>query len=354
MAGSLPLVGVTGIDSSALGAAGTNPTGIARQELGAPACSGALALRRVTTLLQGARRADAQGEQQQAKELYTEVLKVQKSLSRAPLGSFGKSLRDVAAGVEARLLQIKQEMKEEDGGMATSSRPATSSCSRVNSLQLPQSRSGGGAFSGDELHAPGISPRSPKVTSQATATSAPSWASGGLMECPLSARDGYDGRPATRDGVRPCTQEGAGRWRVGSFDGNRPVTRDGPSVDHSRQTLDGVRPSTRDGARLQQMIDGNNRRAAADGSSGTRPTTRDGVRPPTRIGTGERRAQDVSIRQVTGRKKRHSSQHAPEMLSLETAGSSPSPEPRPPGGVEWAPECLSPCMDADESVELLE
>ncbi|CAE8713571.1 unnamed protein product [Polarella glacialis] len=34
---------------------------------------------------------------------------VQKSLARAPLGSFSKSLRDVAAGVEARLTQMKQE-----------------------------------------------------------------------------------------------------------------------------------------------------------------------------------------------------------------------------------------------------
>lgn len=340
MAGSLPLVGVTsGVDSSALGAPGAAASGLARQELSAPACSGALALRRVTTLLQGARKADSQGEHQQARELYSEVLKVQKSLSRAPLGSFGKSLRDVAAGVEARLIQMKQE---EDAG-AASSRPATSSVSRVTSLQLPQSRGGGGSFaSGDEFSGPVISPRSPKVTGDP------------VINCPLSARDGYDGRPATRDGtrdagVRPGTQD---KRRVGSFDGGRPITRDGPSVDHSRQTLDGVRPSTRDGARLQQMIDGGGRRGAAGEGADARPRTRDGVRPP-RSGTGERRAQDVSIRQVTGgRKKRHSN-HAPEILNLENA-SSPSPEPRPPCGVEWAPECLSPCMDADESVELLE
>eukprot|EP00437_Effrenium_voratum_P028649 CAMPEP_0181401332 /NCGR_PEP_ID=MMETSP1110-20121109/2593_1 /TAXON_ID=174948 /ORGANISM="Symbiodinium sp., Strain CCMP421" /LENGTH=297 /DNA_ID=CAMNT_0023523493 /DNA_START=169 /DNA_END=1062 /DNA_ORIENTATION=+ len=296
---SLPLVGVTGID-----ACGT-PAGLAltRQELSACSgpCSGALALRRVTTLLQGARRADAQGETQQAQELYSEVLKVQKSFSRAPMGGFGKSLRDVATGVEARLTQLKQEIQEE----ACSSRPATSS-------RNLQSR---GAV---DDH----SPQDPKANG---------WP---VMEC-LSARDGYDGRPATRDGVRPCTQEGAGRWRGGSLDGSRPVTRDG---EHSRQRLDGVRPSTRDGARLQQMIDGNRR-------SDTRPGTRDG-RPPTRGATGERK-QDISLRQVT-RKKRQPSQHAPEVLSFE----SPSPEDRAP--CEWAPECLSPCMDADESVELLE
>mmetsp|Transcript_61713 Transcript_61713/g.137777 ORF Transcript_61713/g.137777 Transcript_61713/m.137777 type:complete len:314 (-) Transcript_61713:36-977(-) len=312
---SLPLVGVTsGIDSTAIG---TSPgLTLARQELTVSApCSGALALRRVTTLLQGARRADAQGEHQQAKELYSEVLKVQKSLSRAPMGSFGKSLRDVANGVEARLTQLKQEIQEEEGG-----------CS---------SRTVGSLRTGLQLPGTGDDPPSPKD----------SGASARLregLECPLSARDGYD-RPATRDGVRPCTQDGGSRWRGGgNLEGSRPVTRDG--LEHPRQMLDGVRPSTRDGARLQQMIDGNRRSEA-----GARPGTRDG-RPSARGSTAERRGHETAIRQVTGRKKRHPSQHAPDVLSLDNSS---SPEPRAPCGV-LAPECLSPCMDADESAELLE
>eukprot|EP00439_Symbiodinium_sp_Y106_P085201 s635_g27.t2 len=74
---SLPLVGVTsGIDATAIG--GGPGLTLSRQELTACSgpCSGALALRRVTTLLQGARRADAQGEHQQAKELYSEAHRV--------------------------------------------------------------------------------------------------------------------------------------------------------------------------------------------------------------------------------------------------------------------------------------
>jgi len=265
------------------------------------------------------------------------VLKVQKSLSRAPLGSFGKSLRDVAAGVEARLIQMKQQ---EDAGSA-SSRPATSSAARGTTLQLPQSRGGGEQSSAG----PVISPRSPKVMGPTAPTAASGTNRSSDQIGPLNACDGYDGRPATRDGSRPCTQDGGGRWRVGSF-GGRPVTRDVPCVDR-------VRPSTRDGARLQQMIDGGGSRRGAAAEGAVRPRTREGVRPPTRSGTGERRAQDVSIRQVTGgRRKRHSNQHAPEILNLENA-SSPSPEPRP-ACAHWAPECLSPCMDADESVELLE
>jgi hypothetical protein len=295
-------------------------------ELGAPSCTAAVALRRVTTLLQGARRADAQGEIQQARELYSEVLKVQKGLARAPLGSIGKSLREVASSVEARLINLREPGDDFEGG-ASSSRPPTSSGRLTTSFA-----------GGDELSLTACSPRSPKVISTTQ------WSSGGtpwtstvltLKECPLSAR------PTTRDGNRPGTQDGAGRWRVGSFDGTRPTTRD----DSRQQSLDGLRPSTRDGARLQQMIDGGNR------GLGARPTTRDGVRPPTRGGTGERRAQDVSIRQVTGRKKRHSSQHAPEYLTFD-GSSSASPEPRP-SITDWpVPECLSPCIDADESVDL--
>ena len=49
---------------------------MARQELSA-LTPGALALRRVTTLLQGARRAEGQGEHQQAQELYSEAARIE-------------------------------------------------------------------------------------------------------------------------------------------------------------------------------------------------------------------------------------------------------------------------------------
>ncbi|CAE7727401.1 unnamed protein product [Symbiodinium sp. CCMP2456] len=114
------------------------------------------------------------------------------------------------------------------------------------------------------------------------------------------------------------------------------------------------------------MIDGNRRSEA-----GPRPGTRDG-RASTRGGTAERRGHETSIRQATGRsKKRHPSQHAPEVLNLDSSSSpevqtqtqqaqplqlllmEDSRQNRAPFGV-LAPECLSPCMDADESAELLE
>eukprot|EP00931_Biecheleriopsis_adriatica_P058893 TRINITY_DN35155_c0_g1_i2.p1 TRINITY_DN35155_c0_g1~~TRINITY_DN35155_c0_g1_i2.p1 ORF type:complete len:333 (-),score=70.54 TRINITY_DN35155_c0_g1_i2:21-1019(-) len=332
MAGALPAVG--GDASTGTGASSGGNT---KEELSVPICTGALALRRVTTLLQGARRADAAGEHQQAKELYSELLKVSKSLSRAPLGSLGKSLKEVSAEVEVRLTQMK-ELKDE-GCPSASSRPATGSGARV---QLLHSR---GTFSsGDEIRTTGFSPRLPKGTLQ--------------MEVPLSARGGYHGRPTTRDGERPGTQEG--RHRVGSLEASRPVTRDGPAQEHPRQNLDGVRPSTRDGARLQQMIDGSRRMpgASAEGAA-ARPVTRDGVRPPTRSGTGERKGQDVAIRQVTGKKKRQPSKHEAEVLSFDNPARSASPAPRGASPVprvtgEARPEILSPCLDVDESVELLE
>ncbi|CAE7500759.1 unnamed protein product [Symbiodinium microadriaticum] len=361
---SLPLVGVTsGIDATAIG--GGPGLTLSRQELTACSgpCSGALALRRVTTLLQGARRADAQGEHQQAKELYSEVLKVQKSLSRAPMGSFGKSLRDVANNVEARLTQLKQEIQEEEGGCSSSGGSLAGGRTPPGALALGALGLGLGGL-GQTLPQWGSGPGGPGSGGSGDDTSSMkvsgntsrNWEA--VLDCPLSARDGYD-RPATRDGARPCTQDGS-RWRLES----RPVTRDGP-LEH-RQTLDGVRPSTRDGARLQQMIDGNRRSEA-----GPRPGTRDG-RASTRGGTAERRGHETSLRQATGRsKKRHPSQHAPEVLNLDTS-SSPEAQTQPqqaqplqlllmedsrqnraPFGV-LAPECLSPCMDADESAELLE
>eukprot|EP00931_Biecheleriopsis_adriatica_P062739 TRINITY_DN37883_c0_g1_i1.p1 TRINITY_DN37883_c0_g1~~TRINITY_DN37883_c0_g1_i1.p1 ORF type:complete len:240 (+),score=37.29 TRINITY_DN37883_c0_g1_i1:123-842(+) len=239
---------------------------------------------------------------------------MQKGLSRGFAGSYGKSLRDVATEVETRLSQM--DLREDESGIS-GHRPHQGSCGRMSSLQLP-------GRGGEEL---------PPTTGFSPRTNAHNWPSS-QVECPLSARDGYDGRPTTRDGGRPGTQDG-GRMRIGSFNGARPVTRDGPPAEHMRQTLDGVRPNTRDGARLQQMIDGNRRGGGVAGDAGARPTTRDSLRPPR-----------------TGRKKRHSSQTPPEVQSLDSAPSSPSPEPRPPCN-EWAPECLSPCMDGDES-ELLE
>jgi len=380
MAGALPLVGAGGNE------------GDGRQELAAPACSGALALRRITSLLAGARRADAQGDHVQARELYSEILKVQRTLSRAPLGSIGKSLREVTVGVEARLQVLRQELQG-DSTTCSSSRPTTN-CSAPSSSstacaaplsgrgssagmeELMAGQPGSGALSSRVMVPPSAPAQElPQQAAQAcgVAASPPGWDTSAIPECPNSARDGCGGRPTTRDGgaMRPYTQDSSRRPsrgpRQGSLDeGGRPATRDDTRLQQQQQSLDGVRPSTRDGARLQQMIDGARRSNSSRHGSGERPQTRDGVRPPTRSGPGERRGQDVSIRQVTGRRKRHQ-QQAPDVLSLEpasgmgvggpaaalldasvtTAVASPSPDGRPP-------QSLSPCADADESVELLE
>jgi len=303
---------------------------------------------------------------------------VQRTLSRAPLGSIGKSLREVVVGVEARL----QQLRENDSTTCGSSRPSTEcrsskstavngSCGRGGPTAVglpghhrqddlpPPHPSGGGGVSWSTRPVNGL---------QADHSAAPSQVSWdtSLFDCPASARDGYGGRPTTRDearsgtaGIRPCTE------------GGRPATSDcwrqlgaGPC-----QTLDGTRPSTRDDMRLQQQLDGT-RPSARDRKNGSRdvatprrpslgledglrhrhpscegqrPTTRDGLRPPR---TQERRCQDVTIRQVTGTRKRHNRQAPPDVLNLEGAYPERSPSPVP--GLE--------SIDAfgDESVELLE
>mmetsp|Transcript_159992 Transcript_159992/g.513333 ORF Transcript_159992/g.513333 Transcript_159992/m.513333 type:complete len:349 (-) Transcript_159992:130-1176(-) len=314
MAGALlPVVTETGpfagssVESASAAAAAVDGSSSGRQELAVPACSGAVALRRATSLLSAARRADAQGDHQQARELYTEVLKVQKSLARAPLGSIGKSLRDVAVGVEARLQHLREAEAQQQapGGVAASSRPGTSSnaAPSSSSTAVPSAAAGGPAGGAGDDDAAGGNVGGASETSAAA-----------LPDCPVSARNNCADRPTTRDGtsLRPCTQDGK---RPGTMDGGfwRPTTRDGSSRQSS---LDGMRPSTRDGQRLQQMIDGgggHRHRGASrghgsrgppkpgDGSDSVRD--RDGVRPATRSGPeGVRvsvsRGQDVSIRQV--------------------------------------------------------
>lgn len=274
------------------GEAGASSTGRAvavesREQL---ASSGAVALRRVTSLLSCARRADSKGDYQRARELYLEVLKVRGALAPASLATTGCSLQDATAGVEARLAALELELGEgETVPVPTGSRPATMSSSCILL-----------------------------------------WDTASIPECSLSAREGCNGRPATRD--RPCTQDGL--RRVGTADCRHPLGLDGaPDVFHDArhyQPLEGMQPSTPDGARLQQLIDGTRR-----GGNKQRPHTRDGLR--------DRARKEMAVRQASSsssRRKRHQL-HTPEVLSLEAATRSPSPS-------------LSPCVDADESAELLE
>ncbi|CAK9052395.1 unnamed protein product [Durusdinium trenchii] len=83
------------------------------------------------------------------------------------------------------------------------------------------------------------------------------------------------------------------------------------------------------------MIDGNRR-------SEGRPSTRDRA---SRTGLSRQ-----DSRQATSRKKRQPSASHAELFGFDRSA---SPEPRAPCEV-FAHECLSPCVDADESVELLE
>lgn len=361
------------------------------QELSAPACSGALALRRITALLSSARRADAQGEFVQARDLYLEVLKVQRSISRAPLGSIGKSLRDVVVGVEARLHQLQPILKEVDSTTCSSSRPTTNcsvpSASSKSTLSNGNCARGLASNNGDILHLhQGGSTWSSRPSHglqgdlSTQSMQASSWDTVGSLECPLSARDGYGGRPTTRDGVRtdagmrPCTHEGrpgtsdwsrrqlsAGAGEFGGLDGVRPSTRDDLRL---QQSLNGTRPSARDRENSRKQVRASGaevietpRRPSYESalehsphdrrtSPAQRPVTRDGVRPPTRglAGATERRCQDVTIRQVTGRRKRHTPQQASEVLNLETVSPVGSPSPIP------SPETFL----GDESVDLLE
>jgi len=260
-----------------------------------PVCSGAQALRRITQLLSSARRAESQCEYARARELYQEVLKINRTLARAPLGSIGASLRDVVEDVEGRLV-VLQEQCEADGmsGMAS-----TSSLTKISS---GVSR--------------GKSERQMASSSQLNVSSY--WDMGGTLE--------HDGRrPATRD--------------------SRPTTQDSRRMS----ALDGTRPSTRDDMQLQQQLDGTRplllAEAARPPTNGGRPGTnagRDAVRPPTRSGLSERRIQDVMIR--TSKKPSRPAQGAPEVMSFELASPATSPSPEP----------YVQSHHADESINFLE
>jgi len=403
MAGALPLVGpaagdgigaigaISSLGSSARPGSGGDVGG--KQEL-APAGSGVLALRRVTALLSRARRADAQGEYQQAKELYSEVLKVQKAVSRQALGSIGKSLRDVAAGVEARLQSLRQEMHDgEAGACSSSSRVPTAGnapssrgstgisrgagCGFVDEFPLPPSRNGRDA--GMLSSRKGQDKEHLKIVLQAGAVM--QWDTSALGDCPVSARtsDGYM-RPTTRDGgIRPCTQEGGRRpgtrenstaehwWPqpVSAVHG-RPSTRDGRDVRTPQTTdlrlqqnpiveqrgpgrpgtrelnLTGVRPSTSEQARLQQMIDGGSGGGFNHHASASRgqQSLRGGDGLSKRSNLSDRRCQEASIKQVTGRRKRPPNSQAltgsmdSTMASLFAPEGSPSPPPTGRGSPE--------------------
>mmetsp|Transcript_46546 Transcript_46546/g.84101 ORF Transcript_46546/g.84101 Transcript_46546/m.84101 type:complete len:362 (-) Transcript_46546:274-1359(-) len=351
-------------------------------ELAAPACSGALALRRITALLSGARRADAQGDYVQARDLYSEVLKVNRTLSRAPLGSIGKSLRDVVIGVEARLQSLRQELREGDSTTCSSSRPTTNCSAPSSSSKSSTNCVGPGR--GNNFAGPSLVLASGRedVLAQLPGASA-SCSLGGawpqrthsshqhediadVPDCPASAREGYGGRPTTRDGTaagkRPCTFDN-------STGPGRPNTSDNWRQTGSWQALDGTRPSTRDDLRLHQQLTGKSthsgqfsardhghhqelmstpRRPSRESrdrerNDSQRPQTRDSARPPTRSGSSQnRRCQDVMIRQVTSSSRRkRQTQQAFEVMSLEGASPVASPSPVQSGS-------------SDDSVELLE
>eukprot|EP00929_Paragymnodinium_shiwhaense_P078908 TRINITY_DN40951_c0_g1_i1.p1 TRINITY_DN40951_c0_g1~~TRINITY_DN40951_c0_g1_i1.p1 ORF type:complete len:455 (-),score=47.96 TRINITY_DN40951_c0_g1_i1:72-1334(-) len=420
MAGALPLVGARDGDTPGGVAVAGQPLEIAAshlyslagQEL-APVCAtGMHALKRVTALLSSARKADAQGEYQQARELYSEVLKVQRSIGRAPVnGHLGKSLKEVAVGVEARL-----QCLQGGDGLGAGSRGTAGG---------PPSASRSGGFSGnagcrgssfDDLPPP----RSSRMPGGAPPLPdfAACWDTEGIPEYYLaSPRDLRDDcrRPTTRDGgARPLTQDGSRRpsaaagdhravgsangcepmisatqWWPGGQDGMRPSTRDaaretrtpGTATDGSRMhqaPLDGVRPSTRDGARLQQMIDGSGdghhqasavapQRGAADRGGiipGPPPQQTLLLGATSRNGLSSEKAQksqSSSHRQVSGgagRRKRHHHHHVVE----EVMGHSPevSSSPPPPMVVCDTPEVLSlgeaeePELEEEQSADLLE
>lgn len=310
---------------------------------------------------------------------------MQRTLSRAPLGSIGKSLKEVVVGVEARLQQLQQGVGESDRATGGSSRPSTHSGHSGPSASSKSSAVDGRARGGptavghhrqDDLpppHPSGASGGSclrPLTGLQAELSAAAnqvSWEMD-IPECPLSARDGYGGRPTTRDasrdgdgrggrsaGIRPCTEGGGGR----------PATSSGLGV------LDGTRPSTRDDMRLQQQLDGTrpSARERKNGSrevvtprrpsrenrhpscEGQRPTTRDGVRVPRTDKPQERRVQDVTIRQVTGSRRKRHNQQASEVLNLEAVSTEGSPEAY---SDVFSPESSGGDAFGDESVELLE
>lgn len=310
---------------------------------------------------------------------------MQRTLSRAPLGSIGKSLREVVVGVEARLQQLQPALRENEGTAVGSSRPSThghpsassksaanGSCARGGPTaaghHAPEDGGGGGALSWDTLNKP--------------------------SEGSNSARDGYGGRPTTRDGRPTCdnARNGDGAGIRPGTEGGRPATSDcglgrGTAGTALASGLDGTRPSTRDDMRLQQQLDGIIRPSARERKNGSREVTRehietprggtgqnrlasresqrgnrqsscegqrpstrdgrDGVRPPRTGGGTERRCNDVTIRQVTGSRKKQS-QKASDVLNLETVDHG-----------FGDPLCHSPVSSngdafGDESCELLE
>lgn len=294
------------------------------EELPVPVCSGAVALRRVTSLLASARRADTQGEYHEACELYAEALSVQRTLSRAPLGSIGKSLRDAAAGVEVRLQQLRNELGEANSTTCSGSRPTTNNSAPSSSSKhsapgastaARSARGGRGSSLGREEITP---PRTTYWNSQlegqmpsefcgAAQPSVACW--GAAVTIPGCAAEA----------LRPCALEG-GRWhgRAEAAGCGRPATRDGARMhlQPNQPSLDGVRPSTRNGTLIQQMINGSGRSSSMH--AGQRPPMQNGVRPPTRDGPPERRGQDVSIRKVAGRRKRHQHSHDEEVCTVDT------------------------------------
>ncbi|CAK0839799.1 unnamed protein product [Prorocentrum cordatum] len=242
------------------------------------ACSGAAALRRITGLLAGARRADAQGEYRQAFDQYAEALRVQRSLASAPLGSIGKSLRAVAVRVEGRLQQLRQ-LLEGDTRVDASS---CSSGSRGSAAPAAAGGAGGSWAAARELQLLGTGAGSPRPSGvgqppaaprPATGVSLPTSETGRPEERPPPSARGRP-RPATRDGGRPTTRdgvalplplEGGRRQSPPAESAPRPATRsEARSATASHQQLfglDGMRPSTREERRLQQMIEGEPRRA---------------------------------------------------------------------------------------------
>lgn len=260
-----------------------------------PLCSGAQALRRITQLLSSARRAESQCEYARACELYQEVVKINRTLTHAPLGSIGASLRDVAEDVEGRLVVLQE--KCEAGGM--SGKPSMSSLTKISS----------GVGRG----------KSERQMASSSQLSVPSyWDMGGTLEHDGQRSKTRDSRPTTQDSRRMC-----------SLDGTRPSTRDDMQL---QQQLEGTRPL---------LLTETARPSTNGGRLGTN-SGRDGVRPPTRSGLSDRRIQDVMIR--TSKKPSRLAQGAPEVMSFEVGSPATSPSPEP----------YTQSQEVDKSINFLE
>eukprot|EP00929_Paragymnodinium_shiwhaense_P043962 TRINITY_DN22564_c0_g1_i1.p2 TRINITY_DN22564_c0_g1~~TRINITY_DN22564_c0_g1_i1.p2 ORF type:complete len:384 (+),score=51.18 TRINITY_DN22564_c0_g1_i1:59-1153(+) len=319
----------------------------------APACSGVLALRRITTLLSSARKAESSGEVSKAKREYGEVIKIQQSLARAPLGSMGKTLKEVVAGVEVRLTALNQELPS--SRPATSSRTSALASASAKVLLGPPSTSGGltGAWVSPAAEAAGERPctREGSALGGARPSTRGRQGPSSLSEgrAPLSAREG---RPDTRGGRQPPLSArdpgdggGGGRSMLERGSGSgRPATREGSGDRRSAQSglafgLDGTRPSTRDGVRLQGLIGGSSTKAPllpeeefpipgcleiplsarVDGRP-PRPQTRDEVLKPL---PKERRCGDVRIRKLSSRRRKQELQQSSEAQEFDVRENSP-------------------------------